>query len=101
MIQIKKYISREEALEQIMEKDKDYTLIRHDFKAGEIIKSHKHPVDEWVIFDSGGCEISLGLESELIGADNNLAVSIYLPRNQKHGLKCLTNISYWVLRKTR
>ena len=99
MIEIKKYKNREEALEQILMLDEDYTIIRHDFKKEEVIDPHKHPVDEWVIFDSGKCEIILGLESRFVEA-KKYALAIYLPRNEEHGLKCLTDISYWVLRKT-
>jgi quercetin dioxygenase-like cupin family protein len=100
MIEIKKYKTREEALEKILILDEDYTLIRHDFKKGEIIDTHKHPVDEWVIFNSGKCEITLGIESKIVGA-KEYALAIYLPRDEEHGLRCLTDISYWVLRKTK
>lgn len=99
MIKIKKYKSREYALEQILILDKDYTLIRHDFKKGEVIEPHKHLVDEWIIFDSGRCEVILGLDSRIVEA-NNYALAIYIPQNKEHGLKCLSDISYWVLRKT-
>lgn len=99
MIEIKKYKNCEHALEKTLTLDDDYTIIRHDFKKGEIIDSHKHLVDEWVIFNYGKCEVILGLESKIVEAKNN-ALAIYLPKNNEHGLNCLTDISYWVLRKT-
>ncbi len=97
MIRISEYKNLEEALEKILKLDEDYTIIRHDFTKGEIIDSHKHPVDEWVIFDIGKCEITLGLEHQVVEAER-YTLAIYLPRNEEHGLKCLTDISYWVLR---
>ncbi len=100
MIEIKEYRSREEALEKILTLDKDYTIIRHDFKKGEIIDSHSHTVDEWVIFDSGECEVTLGSESKTLESELS-ALAVYLPRNKEHGLKCLTDISYWVVRSTK
>lgn len=99
MIRITEYKNRDEALEKILKMDKDYTIIRHDFPKGEFIEPHKHPVDEWVIFDYGKCEAALGLESRVIEAKNK-TMAIYFPRNIDHSLKCLTDISYWVLRST-
>ncbi|MBU4069881.1 MAG: hypothetical protein KJ646_02775 [Nanoarchaeota archaeon] len=99
MIEIKEYKNREEALEQILMLDQDYTLIRHNFEKGEIIELHKHPVDEWVVFNSGKCDVTLGMESKIIEA-KEYTLAIYLPKNENHRLRCLTDISYWVLRKT-
>jgi quercetin dioxygenase-like cupin family protein len=99
MIEITKYANRESALDQLLAIDEDYTFIRHDFKRGEVIDSHKHPVDEWVIFNYGRCKITLESESKIVEARRQ-AYAIYLPKNTMHGLKCLTDISYWVLRKT-
>ena len=97
MIEIKRYQNREEALERIMKKDKEYTFVRHDFNQGKIIEAHHHPVNEWVIVDSGRCEVTLGLETLLVEPKEE-ALVIYFAKKGKHGLKCLTDISYWVLR---
>jgi len=99
MIKINKYENKELALEKILESDKDYIIIKHDFEKGEIIDLHTHDVDEYVIFNNGKCEVTLGLKSKIIEA-KNYAVALYFPKTEKHGLKCLTHISYWVLRKT-
>jgi len=99
MIEVKEYENCEKALERILVLDEDYIIIRHDFKEGEIIEAHSHPVNEWVIFDSGKCKVGLGLESKTLEAKNG-AIVIYLPKNEEHGLKCLSDISYWVVRDT-
>jgi quercetin dioxygenase-like cupin family protein len=99
MIKVMQYKDRESALDQLLELDRDYALVRHDFPRGEVIEAHTHPVDEWVIFNRGRCEITLGLESRAVDV-NKGAVAVYLPKEQEHGLKCLTDISYWVLRET-
>lgn len=98
MIETRTYTTRERALNSLLELDKDYTIIRHNFEKGEIIEPHKHNVNEWVIFDKGSCEVSLNLESKILSS-KDYTYRIHFPKNQKHGLKCLTDISYWVVRE--
>ena len=97
MIKIREYESQEDALNKITTKDQEYTFVKHDFKEGKIIKTHDHEVDEWVIVDSGECELTLGLETQVI-KPNKGAFAIYLPKKNNHRLRCLTDISYLVLR---
>jgi len=98
MIKCLEYKTREEALEEITKEDKDYIFLKHSFKEGREIKEHYHPkANEWIIFNSGECEI--GLNSELgIFAPHSNALAIHFPKGKIHGLICLTDISYWVLR---
>jgi quercetin dioxygenase-like cupin family protein len=99
MIKHKQYEDLEFLLRDIMKKDKEYIFIQHDFKAGDIVKSHYHPkVNEWVIFSNGKCEVTLGLEKEIIKQPIKGYSVIYLPKGKVHSLKCLTSISYLVLR---
>lgn len=98
MIKIRKFENREVALENILYLDKEYNIIKHNFKQGETVEIHKHSVDEWVIFNYGECEITLNSKKRIFKTKEK-ALAVYLPKNEEHGLRCLTDISYWVLRK--
>ena len=98
MINHKYYSTLEELLGNLTKKDKDYILVQHDFKKGEVVKPHYHPeANEWVIFRNGKVEITLELETATVQSSEEYSV-VYFPKNKFHGLKCLTDISYLVLR---
>lgn len=93
-----KYPDLKTALRQIIKDEKDYTLIRHDLCAGEVIGEHFHPcTDEWIFFESGRFEALLDFEKHTVTAGTG-ASALYFPKAQVHGLKCLTDMSYFVLR---
>jgi quercetin dioxygenase-like cupin family protein len=101
MIKSLEYKTREEALEKITKEDRDYIFLKHSFKQGEIVKPHYHPkANEWIIFDSGMCEVSLNSEIKEFKSKGQ-ALAIYFPRRKIHSLICMTDISYWVLRSKK
>lgn len=86
------------ALSETMKEDKEYVLVRHDFPAGEIVGEHFHPnVDEWAFFSSGSFEAKVDFERETFTADGVSA--IHFPKAHIHGLRCITDMSYLVLRE--
>jgi quercetin dioxygenase-like cupin family protein len=94
-----KYPNLKTALGQVMKEDRDYILVKHNFPAGEVVGEHFHPsVDEWAFFDSGSFEATIDFEKEIITAGKG-ASAIYFPKAHIHGLKCITNMSYLVLRE--
>lgn len=93
-----KYPNLKTALRQIIKHEKDYTLIRHDLCAGEVIGEHFHPhADEWIFFDSGKFEVTIDFERHAVTAGKG-ASALYLAKAHVHGLKCVTDMSYFVLR---
>ena len=98
MIQLK-YPNLKTALKQVMTEDKDYVLVKHDFPAGEIVGEHFHPsVNEWAFFSSGSFEATIDFEKEIITAGKGTS-AIYFPKAHVHGLRCITDMSYLVLRE--
>ena len=98
MINHKYYSTLEELLGNLTKKDKDYILVRHDFKKGDVVKPHYHPeANEWALFRNGKVEIILESETATVQSSGKYFV-VHFPKTKFHGLKCLTDISYFVLR---
>jgi quercetin dioxygenase-like cupin family protein len=97
MIKINNYETLAEALRTILKDDEEYVLVRHDFSESDVVEKHIHPnVNEWIIFNSGKFEVALGLEKKVIEARG--FSSVYFPKGEVHGIRCFTNISYFVVR---
>lgn len=88
----------ETALRKLAKDEKDYTLARHELNAEEIVGEHFHPsADEWLFFEKGKLEVLLDFEKHTVNAGKGASV-LYLPKSHVHGIKCLTDMSYFVLR---
>ncbi len=100
MLEISKYTYLREAVNQIQRKDKEYVSVRHDLRARKVIPPHFHPdVGEWAIFDSfGRAKVVVDFEKELIDDPVGVLV-VHFPKGHIHGLRCLTDISYLVVRE--
>jgi len=86
------------AFRQLVKDEKDYTLVRHELDEGEVIEEHFHPsADEWLFFEKGSFEVLLDFEKHTVNADKG-ASALYLPKSHIHGLRCLSPMSYFVLR---
>ncbi len=98
MNEIKNYENLRNALDDVLDEDKDYVLIRHTFPAGEAVGEHFHPnVNEYLLFDSGSFEVTVDFEKKMIDALPGVSV-IHFPKGYIHGLRCLSDMSYYVLR---
>jgi quercetin dioxygenase-like cupin family protein len=99
MLEIKEYENLREAFGDIMENDSDYAMVKHDLAKGECVREHLHPeAEEWIVFGEGGFEILIDFDKHIIGPADGVH-SIYLPRSCIHGMKCLTDITYFVLKR--
>ncbi|MFH1210496.1 MAG: cupin domain-containing protein [archaeon] len=95
-----KYRYLREAINEIQRKDREYVSVRHDLRAGKSVGPHFHPsVWEWAIFDSfGRAKVAVDFENKLINDPIGVLV-VNFPKGHIHGLKCLTDVSYLVVRE--
>jgi hypothetical protein len=87
------------ALEETVQKDRDYIFIRHTLKNGEGIRLHYHEkANEWVALDSGCVHIRVGKEEKEFCPEKGEIIVIKLPKLSKHSLIAKSNLTYFVLR---
>ncbi|MFH1510352.1 MAG: hypothetical protein ABIF10_01570 [Candidatus Woesearchaeota archaeon] len=97
-MKVLKFRSGKEAEDRIMVPDKDYVSVRHVFPKNLVVGLHFHPYAyEWAIMDKGGYEFSVDFQKSII-KPNGSALVVCLPPARVHGLKCLEDVTYDVLR---
>ncbi len=92
------YDNSREALNAVLKADRHYIIIKHKFPKNYIVKEHFHPnTDEWLIVDSGRFEINCDFEKKEFDVDSPHVV--HFPKGHIHGLRCITNLMYIVIRE--
>jgi hypothetical protein len=88
-----------EALEKIMEKDKEYErFVRHFLGPGKGFRLHRHEkANEWVIVESGAFDAFEGNEGLRVKVGKQEVAVIHFSKNKCHTLKAITNLNYYVL----
>ena len=100
MIDVEFYKNKDQALESLMKKDKEYVIVRHDFSANTKIRAHFHPnVDEWLIVNSGEFLASLDFGEQEFNI--NKTTVLHFPKSRIHSLRTLSKVSYTVLRESK
>jgi mannose-6-phosphate isomerase-like protein (cupin superfamily) len=98
VLEIKEYENFEEAFGDIMDKDADYAMVKHELAKGESVREHLHPdAEEWIVFREGEFKMIIDFDKEVVRPADNVR-SVYLPKSCIHGMKCLTDITYFVLK---
>ncbi len=97
-MKIEEYASFKEAIESLTKEDKNYVFVRHTLDAGEMIRLHYHPkANEFLMADKGVFEVNLDRNSKILIPKGRVIVIRFL-KGQKHSLKTLCQISYFILR---
>jgi quercetin dioxygenase-like cupin family protein len=100
-VMIRKHRSLEHALSSLMRDDKEYVIVKHSLRYGEVIDEHYHPrVKEWIIFNHGRFELSVDSARQTIESRTAYR-SVEIPARAMHGMKSLSDFSYYVLREDK
>lgn len=93
------YSNLKEAMISFTEVDVDYNWVWHMLEPEEGIELDIHDINEWIVIDSGKCEVTLEGEKYYFDADateNVLVVGI--PKGKEHGFIAKSKMTYIVLK---
>jgi len=97
-MEFRNYDSLKGALSDILRKDADYYIVRHELKKGKGINRHYHPkANEWLIIDSGKFEVRIDDKRESFNVKNKIHVFKFMV-SVKHAFYAASDISYFVIR---
>ncbi len=97
-MKMNRYSTKEEIFKHIKKEGQEYVQVSHKFSAGTVVKEHFHLyANEWLIFTKGKFEVSTDFKKNIVTGSDKFSF-IHLPKGYIHGLTCLTDISYTVLR---
>jgi quercetin dioxygenase-like cupin family protein len=87
------------ALESILEKDKEYRIICHQFKNGKEVKTHKHPnANEWIFVNRGKFDFTIDGKTRSYDLDKAAYEKIFVPKGAPHSMSVYSNVTYFVVR---
>ena len=99
-LEMKYFRSQDEAGAVMLDRNKEYTPIRHLLGSGDRLSLHSHLVDQVMIFPEKG-EIRLDFEHQAYLPDFKPGPvgAIKIPAGIKHGIKVNSTVVYWVYRE--
>ncbi len=94
----------DDALTGLMGNEGDEKIIlRHFLETGEGVEPHAHGGKEYIIFPARAMfEITVGEEERAINHScyfSDRTMVIHIPAGEKHSLKAISNIKYFVIRE--
>ena len=95
---VKKWHSTKEALESILNRDREYVILTHEFPKGHLVKKHNHPnVNEWIIADDGEFKFFY-LDTWYKVKPKKKTIVIKVGKGVPHGLEVISKSVYIVVR---
>jgi hypothetical protein len=97
-MEIKKFENIKEAFDDILPKDSEYIVVRHQLFKGQSIKRHYHKkATEWLVLDNGSLDIRRDDDRKTITPRKETIVIKFMV-SVKHSVEVLRDVEYFVIR---
>ncbi|NTU69995.1 hypothetical protein HGB13_04225 [bacterium] len=97
-MEIQKFKNINEALKNILPKDSEYIIVKHQLYKGQNIQRHFHKkATEWLVFNNGSLDIRSDDERETLTPKNE-TVTVKFMVSVKHSVDAIEDIEYFVIR---